>query len=113
MILVYNSRMNIKFNEVTWYSKLGAVVLFLLIVPILTFIVGRQYQETVDILKSSGSARDSATSASQFHGMREGAETAATRGRGNPACRNVYSSERAGPSQGARAGGSGPRPSRA
>lgn len=37
--------MSIKFNEVTWYSKLGAVILFLVVVPILAFYIGGQYRE--------------------------------------------------------------------
>ncbi len=36
--------MKIEFNKVTWYSKLGAILLFLLVVPILTFYIGRQYE---------------------------------------------------------------------
>jgi hypothetical protein len=46
--------MSIKFNEVTWYSKLGAVILFLLVVPILTFYIGREYEATVIALKEAG-----------------------------------------------------------
>ena len=38
--------MPIKFNEVTWYSKLGAVILFLVIVPSLMFYIGIKYEET-------------------------------------------------------------------
>jgi hypothetical protein len=38
----------IKFNEVTWYSKLAAVIVFLVIVPILAFYIGTQYQEIKD-----------------------------------------------------------------
>ncbi len=45
--------MTIKFNEVTWYSKLGAVVLFLLVVPVLTFYIGMKYQETAMVLNST------------------------------------------------------------
>ena len=43
--------MSIKFNEVTWYSKLGAVILFVGIVPLLVFYFTKQYQETQMILK--------------------------------------------------------------
>ncbi len=39
----------IKFNEVTWYSKLGAIVLFILVIPVLTFYIGTQYQAVKDI----------------------------------------------------------------
>lgn len=40
----------IRFNQVTWYSKLAAVILFLFIVPSLTFYIGMQYQLTKDVL---------------------------------------------------------------
>lgn len=45
--------MSIQFNTVTWYSKLGAVILFILVVPTLTFYIGRKYQETVTLLEQS------------------------------------------------------------
>ena len=35
----------IKFNEVTWYSKLAAIIFFLGVFPALTFYIGTQYQE--------------------------------------------------------------------
>lgn len=34
-----------KWNEVTWYSKLAAVIFFLGVFPALTFYIGTQYQE--------------------------------------------------------------------
>jgi hypothetical protein len=34
----------IKWNEVTWYSKLGAIVLFVGVIPALSFYIGMQYQ---------------------------------------------------------------------
>jgi hypothetical protein len=37
----------IKWNEVTWYSRLGALILFLAIVPALCFYIGTQYELTV------------------------------------------------------------------
>ncbi|MEA2715584.1 MAG: hypothetical protein QOG91_612 [Candidatus Parcubacteria bacterium] len=40
--------MKIVWNKVTWFSKLAAVIFFLLIVPILTFYIGRQYEKTVE-----------------------------------------------------------------
>jgi hypothetical protein len=43
--------MSIEFNKVTWYSKLGAVILFLLVVPVLTFYIGMKYQEVVEVSK--------------------------------------------------------------
>lgn len=33
----------IKWHEVTWYSKLGAIILFLIVVPALCFYIGIQY----------------------------------------------------------------------
>ena len=35
----------IKFNEVTWYSKLAAIVFFIGVLPSLTFYIGTQYEE--------------------------------------------------------------------
>jgi len=37
----------IEWNKVTWYSRLGALILFLGIVPVLTFYIGTQYQLTI------------------------------------------------------------------
>lgn len=34
-----------KFNEVTWYSKLAALIFFLVVFPALTFYMGARYQE--------------------------------------------------------------------
>lgn len=39
--------MKIQFNKVTWYSKLGAVILFLVVIPVIVFYISRQYQEVV------------------------------------------------------------------
>ena len=36
--------MKIEFNKVTWYSKLLALVLFLVVIPWLAFYIGEQYQ---------------------------------------------------------------------
>ena len=38
--------MNISFTTVTWYSKLGAILLFLLVVPTVCFFIGQQYELT-------------------------------------------------------------------
>ena len=35
----------IEWGQVTWYSKLGAIILFVGIVPVLTFYIGMQYQQ--------------------------------------------------------------------
>lgn len=42
----------IKFNEVTWYSKLAAIIFFLGVFPTLTFYIGIQYQEVKDLDQS-------------------------------------------------------------
>lgn len=34
----------IKFNEVTWYSKLAAVIFFLFVMPAWAFYIGTQYE---------------------------------------------------------------------
>jgi hypothetical protein len=36
----------VQWNEVTWYSKLGAIILFIGVVPALCFYIGTQYAET-------------------------------------------------------------------
>lgn len=43
----------IEWNRVTWYSKLGAILLFILVVPVLTFYIGVKYQETKDVVSSA------------------------------------------------------------
>ncbi len=35
----------IKFNEITWYSRLAAILFFLAVFPILCFYIGTKYQE--------------------------------------------------------------------
>ena len=44
----------IVFNEVTWYSKLAAVILFIILIPMLTFYIGTQYQAVKDLQNMSG-----------------------------------------------------------
>ena len=39
-------------NQVTWYSKLGAIFLFLGAIPALCFYIGMQYQLTLDTIPS-------------------------------------------------------------
>jgi hypothetical protein len=39
----------ITFTEVTWYSKLAAVIFFLGVLPVLTFYIGMKYQEVISI----------------------------------------------------------------
>lgn len=43
----------IKFNKVTWYSRLFAIILFIAIIPVLAFYIGTQYQLAVDVASSS------------------------------------------------------------
>jgi hypothetical protein len=38
----------LEWNKVTWYSKWGAIILFLLVVPVLCFYIGTQYQAVMD-----------------------------------------------------------------
>jgi len=42
----------IEFNKVTWYSKLLAVIVLLIGVPLLSFYIGIQYQNTVEVIHS-------------------------------------------------------------
>ena len=49
----YNTYMSIQWNHVTWYSKLGALILFIIVVPAITFIIGKEYQKTIDVLEQS------------------------------------------------------------
>ena len=42
----------IKWNEITWYSRLGAIVLFIGVVPTLSFYLGVQYQAVIAIQQS-------------------------------------------------------------
>ncbi len=38
----------IQWNRVTWYSWWLAVVLFLVVIPALSFYIGTEYQKTID-----------------------------------------------------------------
>ena len=44
--------MSLKWNEVTWYSKLLAVIVFLFGIPALAFYIGMQYGITVTQLNN-------------------------------------------------------------
>ncbi|MES2623539.1 MAG: hypothetical protein V4576_04005 [Patescibacteria group bacterium] len=48
--------MTSQWNQVTWYSKLGALIVFLLVIPILSFYVGTQYERTQQTLKNQSIA---------------------------------------------------------
>ncbi len=45
--------MSIKFNEVTWYSKLGAAIFFLVVLPVLLYYVNMQYREVKILLNEA------------------------------------------------------------
>jgi hypothetical protein len=45
---------NIKWHEVTWYSRWGAITLFLVVVPVLAFVVGMKYQEVKNLEQTIG-----------------------------------------------------------
>jgi hypothetical protein len=53
--------MAIQFKTVTWYSKLGAVILFIGVIPALTFYLGQKYQETIDVLAGTNAQVTSQT----------------------------------------------------
>ncbi len=40
--------MKIPWHKVTWYTKLGAVIVLFVILPALSFCFGRMYQEVID-----------------------------------------------------------------
>jgi hypothetical protein len=46
-------RAGVKWNEVTWYSKLGAIILFVGVIPALSFYIGMQYQAVKDMQDST------------------------------------------------------------
>jgi len=39
----------IKWNEYTWYSKWASLIFFILVLPILTFYIGTQYEEAKNV----------------------------------------------------------------
>lgn len=46
--------MEIQWNEVTWYSKLAAILFFVGVLPVFTFFMGMEYREVqADIFESS------------------------------------------------------------
>ena len=71
--------MNIKFNEVTWYSRLLSIVIIFGAVPILVFFIGREYEKTVSVLNDDNVAALSTSagdSASRFYSHQEAGYTA-------------------------------------
>lgn len=58
----------IKWNEITWYSKLGAIILFIAIVPSLTFYIGTQYEKTLVVLNQATTTSATAVGSSSVGG---------------------------------------------
>ena len=48
--------MNIKFNEVTWYSRFLAIVIIFGALPLLVFFIGREYEKTMSALNQENIA---------------------------------------------------------
>lgn len=48
--------MKIEFNKVTWYSRLTAEIVFLLVIPVLAFYIGRQFESVITLYDTSNSA---------------------------------------------------------
>jgi hypothetical protein len=44
------SSAQIEWNRVTWYSRMWALFVFLLIIPVISFYIGTQYERTVELL---------------------------------------------------------------
>lgn len=42
----------IEWNEITWYSKMAAILVFIGVLPAWSFYLGREYQKTVEFLES-------------------------------------------------------------
>ena len=47
-----NQILGIKWNDVTWYSRLGALIVFIGIIPALAFYIGIQYERTITAFQS-------------------------------------------------------------
>ncbi len=41
---------SIEWNRITWYSRLWAIFVFLLVIPVVSFYIGTQYERTVEVL---------------------------------------------------------------
>lgn len=48
------SSSKIQWNEITWYSRLIAIVIFFGVVPAVSFYIGTQYQETLNTVSQAG-----------------------------------------------------------
>ncbi|MFA6463830.1 MAG: hypothetical protein WCV55_02395 [Candidatus Paceibacterota bacterium] len=49
--------MSIQFKKVTWYSKLLAIIVLFIVVPIVSFYLGNYYQETKIIIQNISASR--------------------------------------------------------
>ena len=47
----------VQWNEITWYSRMAAIVFFVGVLPILNFYIGIQYQRTDNALEESVAAQ--------------------------------------------------------
>jgi hypothetical protein len=45
--------MKIELNKVTWYSKWTEIIVFILLLPILIFYIGMQYEKTIEIVSAN------------------------------------------------------------
>lgn len=68
----YNILMSIKFNEVTWYSKLCALVLFLIVIPALVYYFIGEYRAIEEMYKSVNIPDAKSTSTSLPTGSESG-----------------------------------------
>jgi len=48
----------IHWNEVTWYSRIAAIIVFVGIMPVVNFIIGVQYEQTSDALVQAETSQD-------------------------------------------------------
>ncbi|MBX4198349.1 hypothetical protein KW782_03385 [Candidatus Parcubacteria bacterium] len=52
--------MGIKLHEVTWYSKLAAILFFIVALPAFTFFLGREYERSIQLISDSESLNEHA-----------------------------------------------------
>ena len=48
----------LEWNQVTWYSRMAAIIIFVGVIPVLNFYIGVQYQETNAALQRSVEAQE-------------------------------------------------------
>lgn len=54
--------MVIEWNKSTWYSKIAAIVVFVGFMPTVTFVIGKEYQQTKIVLAEAQEAAESVES---------------------------------------------------